>query len=392
MTRTVLLGEICQQITDGTHSTVKDIRDGDYFLLSAKNIKDKIVISDNERKIDRATLEGLRKRTKTEKGDVLVTSVGTIGETAIIEDVSPNYEFQRSVLILKPKTNVVIPRFLYYCMRNLKTQFISMATGAVQRCLFIGQMKKVTIELPDIHTQQKIVDILGSIDEKIELNRKMNETLEQMGQALFKKHFIDILDGKTLTLGDLADVIDCLHSKKPERVLEDTGNILLQLNNISDDGTLNLTDKYFISDEDYGRWTSRIEITENDFVITNVGRSGAVAKIPKNVKAALGRNITGIRFRKDGQFPGFVSFLLNSPYMRNQIESHLDHGTILAALNVKSIPKLPVGTDDLKLIAKHESGLNNFRSKIEANVEEIQTLTNLRDSLLPRLISGKIKL
>jgi len=191
MTQTVLLGDICLQITDGTHSTVKDNENGNYYLLSAKNVKDRIIITDKERKIDRPTLESLRRRTKTARNDVLVTSVGTIGETAIIKDETPEYEFQRSVLILKPNVEIVHPQYLYYYMRSLKSSFISMATGAVQKCLFIGQMKNVSVDLPDIDTQKEIVDVLGTIDEKIELNRKMNEKLEQMGQALFRHYFID---------------------------------------------------------------------------------------------------------------------------------------------------------------------------------------------------------
>ena len=74
----VRLGDICIQITDGTHSTVKDCESGNCYLLSCKNIKNgNIEIGKNERKIDRHTLEELRKRTKTAKGDVLLSSVGT---------------------------------------------------------------------------------------------------------------------------------------------------------------------------------------------------------------------------------------------------------------------------------------------------------------------------
>ena len=129
MSQTVLLGDICIQITDGTHSTVKDSEDGEYYLLSAKNVKDQIIVTDNDRKIDKQTLTNLRKRTKTSKGDVLLTSVGTIGEAAIIKDENPNYEFQRSVLIFKPDTTKIIPEYLYYALRSKKSHFIEPKSG-----------------------------------------------------------------------------------------------------------------------------------------------------------------------------------------------------------------------------------------------------------------------
>ena len=73
---------------------------------------------------------------------------------------------------------------------------------------------------------------------------------------------------------------------------ENTGKVLLQLNNIRDDGLLDMHKKYFISHEDYKIWISRIEVKEGDCIITNVGRVGAVAIIPRGVSAAIGRNMT----------------------------------------------------------------------------------------------------
>jgi len=248
--------------------------------------------------------------------------------------------------------------------------------------------------LPDTDNSTYIGKFVSDIDEKIDLNRKMNETLEQMGQALFRHYYIGnpTTENGSLTIGEVATVIDCLHSKKPERLVEDTGNILLQLNNIANNGLLDLSEKYYISDEDYSKWVSRIEAVENDFVITNVGRSGAVAKIPNGVKVALGRNMTAIRLNTEFPAPGFISFLLNSDFMQKQISSKLDHGTIMSALNVKNIPSLEISAHSIGKVLEHESEFVLLRHMIEANFQEIQTLTNLRDTLLPRLISGKIKI
>ena len=83
--------------------------------MSCKNIKDgNVFFGNNERRINEETLNFLRERTKLSKNDVLVTSVGTIGEIAYVKEEDPIYEFQRSVAILKPDENKVIPLFLFY--------------------------------------------------------------------------------------------------------------------------------------------------------------------------------------------------------------------------------------------------------------------------------------
>src|SRR5690606_35972414 len=129
----------------------------------------------------------------------------------------------------------------------------------------------------------------------------------------------------------------CLHAKKPELLPE--GRPYLQHNCIREDGLLETAAAAMISDVDYAKWTSRIEVSPGDCVITNVGRVGAVAQVPSGFKAALGRNMTGIR-PGDGLPPTFLIELLMSNYMRREIEQKTDAGTILSALNVKNIPKL----------------------------------------------------
>ena len=134
----------------------------------------------------------------------------------------------------------------------------------------------------------------------------MNRTLESMARAVFRQWFMENEDvelWEIAKLSDIADVIDCLHSKKPER--QETGKPFLQLSNILDNGLLDMADIYYITESDYDNWISRIEASMGDCVITNVGRVGAVAQIPEGVKAALGRNMTAVRLKKEFPYPTF---------------------------------------------------------------------------------------
>jgi len=234
----------------------------------------------------------------------------------------------------------------------------------------------------------------------------MSQTLEAMAQALFKSWFVDFepfrdqgmqdstmgpipREWRVTELGEIAEVIDCLHSKKPIR--QPCGKPLLQLWNIRDDGLIDMTDTFWISEEDYLLWISRIEAQVGDCVITNVGRVAATAQIPKGLQAALGRNMTAIRCYQSFPFPTFLILCLRSSSMKNEIVLKTDTGTILDALNVKDIPKLRLVRSPLPLVERFEIESRPLRERMEKNLAEIDTLAAIRDTLLPKLLSGEIR-
>jgi type I restriction enzyme S subunit len=229
---------------------------------------------------------------------------------------------------------------------------------------------------------------------RAKLDGLQHAALDPATAALFPASFQDSPVGHIPTgwevaeLGQIADVIDCLHAKKPSRC--ENGQLYLQLNNIRDDGLIDITDSFFVSAEDYQKWISRMEALPGDCVITNVGRVGAVGQIPQGVKAALGRNITGIRSKSAFPFPTFLIECLVSEPMREEIRLKTDSGTILDALNVKSIPRLRFVRPSPEIGARFESLARPLRRRMEQNLAESRTLATLRDMLLPKLLSGEL--
>ena len=316
------------------------------------------------------------------------------------------------------------PRFAYYFLKHVDLRRYN--SGSVQAQLNRNYIYPVPIRVPTPSGQRAIAAVLGALDDKIELNRRMNATLEAMARALFQSWFVDFdptrakLDGgapagldpataelfpsafqdsslgpiplgwEVSTIGQIARVIDCLHAKKPERC--ETGRLYLQLNNIRDDGLIEIADSFLISEADYEKWTCRMEAVEGDCVITNVGRVGAVAQIPVGVRGALGRNMTGIRCREDFRFPTFLIECLLSSAMREEIRMKMDAGTILDALNVKNIPRLRFIQPPSEVAAQFEALARPLRRKMEQNITESRTLAALRDTLLPKLLSGELTL
>jgi len=315
-------------------------------------------------------------------------------------------------------------RFLYYALSTVAIRpYIS---GSVQAKLNQGSLNRILVPYPGKHAvRSAIAHVLGSLDDKIELNRRMSETLEAMARTLFKSWFVDfdpvrlkvngctpdvpsgiakafpsefvstelgqIPHGWTVAqVGDVALITDCLHSKKPERT--EGPWTLLALENIRNDGLLDLSSRYAISESDYREWTSRFEACGGDCVITNVGRVGAVAQIPVGTKAALGRNMTGLRCKKTFPYPTFLLQCLLSESMRAEIERKTDAGTILDALNVRNVPRLRFVRGPDPITAHFESSTRPLRSRMETLLEKNRTLGELRDTLLPKLLSGELRI
>jgi|GEM_PF-22116 Type I restriction-modification system methyltransferase subunit len=181
----------------------------------------------------------------------------------------------------------------------------------------------------------------------------------------------------------IADVIDCLHAEKPEQV--EDGPILLQVYNIGQDGTIDLTEKYSVSNEDYQKWIKNIEVTEGDCVISNVGRVGAIARIPSSLKAGIGRNMTAIR-AKTVSSAYLLGYLL-SKYGKKEITVNTDEGTILNSLNVRGIKKIKVLIPDDQCLEKF-ARLNTWLLKNMATTHK-NTL-DLYSTFTPKLLTGEI--
>jgi type I restriction enzyme, S subunit len=346
-------------------------------------------------------------------GDVLLNITGdgvTFARACLVPDAILPACVNQHVSIVRSNPSFVDPGYLaaYLAHPSTKGYIESFNAGGSRRAITKGHIESFRLPLPPLTEQKQIGAILGAMDRKIDLNQGMNETLGAMTGAIFKSWFVDYDSARTKAnrfedsilgkvpcgwrvaeLDNIAEVIDCLHSKKPAR--QPSGRPLIQLSNIRDDGLVDMTDTYFISEQDYELWISRMEAREGDCVITNVGRVAAVAQIPAGAKAALGRNMTGLRCRREYSYPTFLLQLLMSESMKEEIVLKIDSGTILESLNVRSIPRLRFVLPPTNVAEEFERMCRPFRAKMEANLGESRALTAIRDTLLPKLISGELR-
>lgn len=184
------IDKITLKVTDGTHSTVIDNSKGEYYLLSCKNIKNGLVLtSSKDRKIDFDTLKQLRKRTGLSKNDILITTVGTIGQAAILRKDQIPFELQRSVAIIRPNTDLVLPEYLYQLIRSryFQHEAISRSEGSVQTCLFLGAIKSIEVILPNYNIIQQFNFLLQATYQKFENNLNEIQTLTRLRDTLLPK-------------------------------------------------------------------------------------------------------------------------------------------------------------------------------------------------------------
>ena len=413
----VTIGQLGKIITGKTPSTSdKNNFGGKYPFITIPDMDGRVYIDRSERTISEKGSNILRSLTLP-PNSVMMSCIATVGKCGITTSTSfTNQQINRVIC-----NSDIEPLFLYYLFTQLGEELrASGGGGSVYTNVSKSRFSDIKVLVPALPEQRRIAEILGSLDDKIELNRQMNKTLEAMAQVIFKSWFVDFdpvhakmegrqpagMDAATAALfpnsmdgdvphgwridriGEIVDVIDCLHSKKPKRTT--SGKPLIQLCNILDDGLLDMTDTYYISNDDYKLWVSRMEASPGDCIITNVGRVGAVAQIPYGQNAALGRNMTALRCKKEYPFPTFLIECLLSDSLRKEIDLKTDTGTILDALNVKNIPNLQAPFPTKNILEKFENITRPIRNKMEMNLAENGNLTNLRDTLLPKLMSGHI--
>lgn len=339
----------------------------------------------------------------------------------ILSNIPSNMVVSTGFITIDVKNNNIDPYYLFYLITTKeKIDYITnIANTSVSSYPSITPeiLGNMEIEIIDnIYEQKRIGTLLKTIDNKIKLNNKINDELEAMAKTIYDYWFLqfefpneegkpykssggkmvwneelkrEIPEGwKVNNILNVCDVVDCLHSKKPTYCKEYEDYYLLTLENLTEKGYIDLSKKYYISKTDYEKWTSRILVKENDFVVTNAGRAGDIGKIPYGVKCAIGRNLTAIRPKNIN--PYYLRQFFKSNYLKEQVLSNLDCGSFFMSFNVKSIKSLNVLIPNEDIMKKSIDILKPIILKIENNIVENQELTSLRDFLLPLLMNGQV--
>ena len=288
------------------------------------------------------------------------------------------------LLTLIPNENVDA-HFLYY---RLKKNFIKGDGSAIPQ-LTVPMIKKERITLPSIPTQQKIANILSSLDDKIEVNRRINEQLEELAQALFKSWFVDFepfKDGEFVEseLVKLGDVVKTTSGGTPSRKhMEYYGGNYGWVKSKELNGTFIVDTEETITDEAIAKSSAKL-LPEKSILIAMYGATvGQYAILSK----AMTCNQAVCALLPNDNYPYTYLFM----YAKNKKDELINKAVGSAQQNISQIliKDLDISNDIQKIKDYHKIVSPAFEI-IEKNQQEIIHLSNLRDTLLPKLMSGEI--
>ncbi len=371
------LEEVCERIySGGTPSTKhEEYWNGDIKWLSSGETSQRFVY-DTERKITQEGVENSSTKLAT-KGCTVIATAGqgyTRGQASFL--MTDTY-MNQSVIACKANENVILPLYLYYNLDSRYEEFRLLSDGTSTRGGLSGWiLKRMEIKLPPKSSQKKIIDILYSIDRKIEENKAINNNLEQQAQAIFKSWFIDFepfsnrkpSDWSLSTLGNVS--IMGAGGDKPQNVSPiktDLYQYPIYSNGLSNEGLYGFTDKPKISEE--------------SVTVSARGTIGFVClrHIPY---VPIVRLVTLIPKTE----------IVSAKYLYLWLKQlHITGtGTTQQQLTVPDFQKTEILVPSQKIVTLFTATVEPIFEKIWANQNENEKLSSLRDTLLPKLMSGEL--
>lgn len=430
---TLPLGEVLELVIDHRGKTPKklgfdDFHEAGYPVLSAKHVKTRGLINVKSIRYANQVMYEKWMKTPLKKGDVILTSEAPMGETYYI-DGSVQYVLGQRVFGLRPKTELIDPLYLLTWLSSDagQTQLHARATGSTVQGIKQSELLKIEIEVPPLAVQKIISKNQSSFSAKVQLNQQINQTLEQMAQAIFKSWFVDfdpvrakmeVLEAGGSEQDALLAAMQAISGKDADQLGQ------LQTEQYAE---LKATADLFPSamqDSEFGEipegWESAplsklfelhrgfdlpqksreegsyevyaaggLHGTHSQYkmeppgIIT--GRSGVIGNVYLSLKKYWPLNTTLYvrEFRSCG--PYYAYHLLKTLDLKS-----LNSGSAVPSLNRNFVHSIAVLNPGSAVLNKFESLSSSLFEQVVQNIDQSELLSTLRDSLLPKLLSGEL--
>ncbi len=388
----VKLGDICTELSDGLHKAPLFVERGDYIFVNAKNLCDGVIVDNDPTK--KTTHEEYLKYSKPLNENTILFSIdGTIGNIA-------RYKGEKCVLgkgacYINPNPVLVDSSYIYFQLQSphFNSYLNCMSTGSTIKHISLKTMRNYEFTLPPLSEQRSIASILSALDDKIAVNRRICENLEALAQALFKHWFIDFApfkNGKFVEselgmipegwrVGRLGDVADITMGQSP------AGSSY----NEKGEGIF-----FYQGRTEFGfRYPSvRLYTTEPkrfaEPLSTLLSVRAPVGDI--NVatdKCCIGRGLASIK--SNNNCHSYIFYLLQS--MKRRFDVYNGEGTVFGSINKDTLNGLKIIIPSNSILLGFEEIVEEMDKKILGCHQENLRLSTLRDTLLPKLMSGQIK-
>ena len=355
---------------------------GDIKWCRAVDINNGYVYSTSQTLTDAGFNSAKKSAVLFKPNTIVITKSGTIGRLGIIKDYMCG---NRATINIIPKNNADV-EFVFYLLRSRQNEFFDLAVGSVQKNLYVSILEKMMFKFPSLYEQKKIASFFSVIDKKIDINNRINRNLYEQAVALFEAMYqgypvkkigeLDIFVTDYVANGSFA-------SLKENVIILEEKNYAYFIRNVD------LKAKEFprfVNQNSY-EFLSKSKLVGGEVIISNVGDVGSVFLCPKlDGPMTLGNNM----------------IMLTSPKHNNYLylffKSYIGQGKIGGITGGSAQPKFnKTDFKSLEINYPDESQVDEFNEKTSALLdmiskldEENKRLTALRDSLLPKLMSGEL--
>ena len=286
--------------------------------------------------------------------------------------------YQRTYII-EAKNDICDIKFLFYALKICLHQFKQMSQGTSTKFLTAVILNNFEITLPSLEDQRRIAGILGAIDDKIENNRRINTNLESQAQALFEEFFFSNNNWEHRTLGDLTEEVK-------ERVNGRDAKVLSPISS----GELVLSEDYFTK-QVYSQDISKYIVVEPNGFAYNPARIN-IGSIGINAFDFTGCvSPVYVVFKTKNEYENFFRLFAKSDIFKEEVKSRAIGG-VRQTLSYQDFAMIKVKYPPLEIVREFNSRYTILLNILNHNTQENDRLASLRDTLLPKLMNGEIKL
>ena len=377
------LKDVCTILGDGLHGTPIYDDKGEFFFINGNNLKDgRISIKNDTKRVPYSEANKYKKPLNNRT--ILVSINGTIGNVAKYRD--EKCILGKSACFFNVKENVDL-NFIYYVVANqqFKNTITQLATGTTIKNVSLETMRNYTFCIPPLSIQKQIGKILSSFDDKIELNRRINDNLEQQAQALFNYYFIDtpelLGEFSVGSLADAANYVNGLAMQKYRPISGEKGLPVLKIKELGQ-GRIDSSSDFCSNEID-----SYYKVYDGDAIFSWSGT--LMVKIWCGGKCGLNQHLFKVSSKTT---PKWFYYFWTKHHLDNFIRIAKDKAVTMGHIKRGELEKAEVLFPNNSVMKKLDILMAPFLDQIIEKECEIRKLALLRDTLLPKLMSGELKI
>ena len=389
----------CLAVTDGTHDSPKPQAEGRY-LITSKHLKPNGIDFSSANKISEEDYQKIIQRSKVEQYDILFSMIGTIGN--IHRVTMPTIDFAvKNMGIFKMGGDADKSLWMYYWLQSpIAQEYVqSRITGSTQGYLTLGNLRDFPVCVPPLEEQRRIAGILGAIDDKIENNRRINTNLELQSQALYKQWFVDNRndDWEEKPLAEIAEFIGG-YSYKGNELVDTSTMAMATIKNFERkggfkvEGFKDIVASSKLKVEQHAKifdiLVAHTDLTQNADVIGNAEillTCGGYSDI------IFSMDLVKVLPKENFPYKFLLAAMLKNPYFKAHCLGYVN-GTTVLHMSKKALPEYVFACPSNEEAEKMDNAFKAYYQKMAEILQENETLATLRDTLLPKLMNGEIKI